>query len=161
MKSFGRKWRKFMFSIFKVYRAFDQGFAVVRNKKTKQDRLIIKVISGLLNLPETTVIYIPRDGSMVYIHTSDNKYIATVTRYQVKITNHKFFFVSNITDQMGESLINLALDKLESDVKTMEAGMMSNEENFLTDIYHEFKDKPENSNSAEGKDQSDFSNGLI
>lgn len=161
MKSFKRKWRKFLISIFKVYRAFDLGFAAVQNKKTKQDRLIIKVVSGLLNLPGTTVIYIPKDGSMVYIHTADNKYLATVTRYQVKITNHKFFFVSNITDQMGESLINLALVKLESDVKLMEAGMMLNEENFLTDIYQEFRDAPNPRNPFNKIDGSDFLNEIL
>jgi len=141
MKSLRRKWRKFLISVFKVYRAFDLGFAAVQNKKSKQDRLIIKVISGLLNSPGTKVIFLPKNGSMVYIHAGDNKYLATVTRYQVRITNHKFFFVSNITDQMAESLINLALVKLESDVKELEAGMMSNEENFLTDIYEGFRQK--------------------
>lgn len=150
-----------MISIFKVYRAFDLGFSAVQNKKTKQDRLIIKVISGLLNSPRSKVIYIPRDGSMVYIHSSDNRYLATITRYQVRITNHKFFFVSNITDQMGESLINLALIKLQSDVKEMEAGMMSNEENFLADIYEGFREKSEPHSTSSETDQPDFLNDFI
>ena len=161
MKLFRRRWRKFLISVLKVYRAFDLGFAAVQNKKTKQDRLIIKVISGILNLPGTTVIFIPRNGSMVYIHTSDNKYLATVTRYQVRITNHKFFFVSNITDQTGESLINLALVKLERDVKEMEAGMMTNEENFLTDIYEGFREKRETTGTSKEMSHSDFLSGII
>lgn len=161
MKSLKRKWTKFLISIFKVYRAFDLGFASVQNKKTKQDRLIIKVISGLLNSPGTKVIYIPKDGSMVYIHSSDNRYLATITSYQVRITNHKFFFVSNVTNQMAESLINLALIKLQSDVKEMEAGMMSNEENFLTDIYEGFREKREPHSTLHETDQPDFLNDFI
>ena len=161
MKSLRRKWRKFLISVFKVYRAFDLGFAAVQNKKSKQDRLIIKVISGLLNSPGTKVIFLPKNGSMVYIHTSDNKYLATVTRYQVRITNHKFFFVSNITDQMAESLINLALIKLESDVKELEAGMMSNEENFLTDIYEGFRQKNTSPVSQKNSSQSDLLDSII
>jgi hypothetical protein len=161
MKSLRRQWRKFLISILKVYRAFDLGFSAVQNKKSKQDRLIIKVISGLLNSPGTKVIFLPKNGSMVYIHASDNKYLATVTRYQVRITNHKFFFVSNITDQMAESLINLAVIKLEGDVKELEAGMVSNEENFLTDIYEGFKQKNTSPILQKDSNQSDFLDSVI
>jgi hypothetical protein len=161
MKSLRSQWRKFLISIFKVYRAFDLGFSAVQSKKSKQDRLVIKVISGLLNSPGTKVIFLPKNGSMVYIHASDNKYLATVTRYQVRISNHKFFFVSNITDQMAESLINLALIKLEGDVKELEAGMVSNEENFLTDIYEGFKQKNTSPILQKDSSQSDFLDSVI
>lgn len=145
MKSLKRKWRKILIYFLRLYRAFDLGITSARETKTKQDRMIIKVVSSVLDSAGAKVYYSPRNsrGPKVYIHTKDKRYIITMTKTQVSITNHKFFFNSYITDQMAESLINLALTKLEDDLKRLDSEIVSNEDNFLGDLYETFKKRKE------------------
>ena len=145
MESLKRKWKKTFIFFLKVYRAFDLGLEAAQNNKTRQDRMIIKVVSTLLESPGIKVYYLPKEPPKVYIHTKDKRFMVILSRYQIRITNHKFFFVAHVTDQMAESLINLAVSKLEKEVNLLDTEMVANEENFLSDLYHNFKRKKERS----------------
>ena len=137
---FRRKWRRLILLLYKFYRAFDLGYNATRMPKSKQDRMIIKAVSSILDSSGVKVIYSPV-GPKVYIHTKDKRYMIILSRSQVSITNHRFFLTSFVSDHMGESLMNLSLIKLDEEVKKLEWEIRDNENHFLDDIYQSFRNK--------------------
>lgn len=135
-----RKWRRLLLLLYKIYRALDLGLTASVTPKSKQDRMIIKAISSILDSPGIKVIYSPV-GSKVYIHTKDKRYMIILSKSHVSITNHRFFLSSFVSDQMGESLMRISLTKLDEEVKKLEAEIRDNENHFLEDIYQSFRRK--------------------
>jgi hypothetical protein len=132
----------------KFNRAVTKSFWKISASKSKNDRMVIKIVGTLLQNNETSVHYAP-NSSRIYLHTKDRKYIVSFDRYSIKITNHRFFFSTNLRDPVGDELIKLATDRLEKDLMKLDAEVNYNEDSFLNEVYSTVKRK--NSTSLASK----------
>ena len=117
-----------------------KGIWTISTSKSKNDRMVIKIVGTLLQNNETSVHYAP-NSSRIYLHTKDRRYIVSFDRYSIKITNHRFFFSTNLRDPVGDELIKLATDRLEKDLMKLDAEVNYNEDTFLNDVYSTVKRK--------------------
>jgi hypothetical protein len=143
MNSIKRNWKKSIIYLLKLKRAIGFSLSAAKSSKTKQDRMIVKVVSSVLDSPGIKIYYHPhgQTGPRVYIHTKDKKYIICLSKSHVRISNHKFFFSSYITDQMSDSLIQIALNKLEKEMERLEFESIESEDSFMSEIYQSFRKK--------------------
>jgi hypothetical protein len=114
------------------------------SSRTKQDRMLLKIVRTLLNTPDSKVYCLPA-SSRVYVHPKDKKYIIVFDYGGIKISNHRFFFNTSIKYRVGEEIVNAAKDRMERDLLKLNQEISYNEENFLDDVYLNFKKAKEKS----------------
>jgi hypothetical protein len=124
----------------KFNRAVTKGFWTISAPKSKNDRMVIKIVGTLLQNNETRVHYAP-NSSRIYLHTKDKRYIVSFDRYSIRITNHRFFFSTDLRDPVGDELIKLATDRLEKDLMKLDVEVNYNEDTFLNEVYSTIKRK--------------------
>lgn len=132
--------KKLRIFLAKFNRAVTKGIWEIRAEKTKQDRMVIKIVRTLLDTPDSKVYYAP-NASRIYLHTKDKRYIISFDKQSIKITNHKFFFNADLREHVGEELVAAATERLESDLKKLNQEVAYNEDSFLDDVYSNFKKK--------------------
>ena len=132
----------------KFNRAVTKSFWTISASKSKNDRMVIKIVGTLLQNNETRVHYAP-NSSRIYLHTKDRRYIVSFDRYSIRITNHRFFFSTDLRDPVGDELIKLATDRLEKDLMKLDIEVNYNEDTFLNEVYSTVKRK--NSTSLASK----------
>lgn len=132
----------------KFNRAVTKSFWTISASKSKNDRMVIKIVGTLLQNNETRVHYAP-NSSRIYLHTKDRRYIVSFDRYSIRITNHRFFFSTDLRDPVGDKLIKLATDRLEKDLMKLDVEVNYNEDIFLNEVYSTVKRK--NSTSLASK----------
>jgi hypothetical protein len=146
--NFRRTRKKIKIAFAKLNRAVTKGFWTISAAKSKNDRMVIKIVGTLLQNNETRVHYAP-NSSRIYLHTKDRRYIVSFDRYSIRITNHRFFFSTDLRDQVGDELIKLATDRLEKDLMKLDVEVNYNEDTFLNEVYSTVKRK--NSTSLASK----------
>ena len=124
----------------KINRAIVKGMWEIRAEKTRQDRMVIKIVRTLLDTPDCKVYYAP-SASRIYLHSKDNRYIISFDKQSIKITNHKFFFNADLREHIGEELVSAATDRLERDLKKLSEEILYNEDTFLAEVYSNFRKK--------------------
>jgi len=132
--------KKIRIYLAKINRAIVKGMWEIRSEKTKQDRMVIKIVRTLLDTPDSKVYYAP-SASRIYLHSRDKRYIISFDKQSIKITNHKFFFNADLREQIGEELVSAATDRLERDLKKLSEEIVYNEDAFLEEVYCNFKKK--------------------
>lgn len=130
----------------KTSRSFTRGTFGKSGEKSKQERTLLKIVRTLLNTPDSKVYCLPY-SSVIYLHPKDKKYIISFDHDWIKISNHKFFFTASIKYGIGEEMIAAAKNRLESDLSILKSEISYNEENFLDDIYVNFKKAKERSSN--------------
>jgi hypothetical protein len=61
----------------------------------------------------------------------------------IRITNHHFFFNSDLRSSVSDELINLAFSRIEEDMIKLESASIFNENIFLTEVYNSIRSKEE------------------
>lgn len=131
-------WKKFLVYTIRLYRAFGLTLTAVKTAKTKQDRMLMKIVTTLLENPTAIIKYFPQ-GPRVLVYTGDLNYIVSITRYEIKITDQNLFFDSYISDTLSENLMQLALVRLEEEFNFLEKRITGKGDAFLDEIYTHFK----------------------
>lgn len=142
MFSLTRAKRRFNLYFAKLYRGIRNGIWSARKPKTHQDRLILKVVRSVLEKPEIRLYYSPL-SSKIYIHTPDKKIIIIFGEYEINITNHKFFFSSNLRDGLGNMLMEYAKERIAFDMLKIQEAVSINENTFLSDLHQTFNESQE------------------
>ena len=132
--------KKIKITFAKLNRAVTKGFWTISAAKSKNDRMVIKIVGTLLQNKETRVHYAP-NSSRIYLHTKDKRYIVSFDRYSIRITNHRFFFSTDLRDPVGDELIKLATNRLEEDLMKLDVEVSYNEDMFLNEVYGVIKRK--------------------
>ncbi len=132
--------KRIKIALAKFNRAVTKGVWSISAPKTKNDRMVIKIVGTLLQNKDTRVHYAP-NSSRIYLHTKDRRYIVSFDRYSIRITNHRFFFSTDLRDPVGDELIKLATERLESDLMKLDVEVNYNEDTFLNDVYSTIKRK--------------------
>jgi len=112
----------------------------MRVPKSSQDRMIVKIVKSLLESQSARIFFSPR-SSKIYIYTEDKSYTIVFDRYSINITNHTFFFTYSLKEDIGNDLVNSAVERLEKDRISLEEEMIFNEKNFLGDVYDKINKK--------------------
>jgi hypothetical protein len=143
--NFRRTRKKIKIAFAKLNRAVTKGFWTISAAKSKNDRMVIKIVGTLLENKETRVHYAPNfyapNSSRIYLHTKDKRYIVSFDRYSIRITNHRFFFSTDLRDPVGDELIKLATNRLEEDLMKLDGEVSYNEDMFLNEVYGVIKRK--------------------
>jgi GTPase SAR1 family protein len=130
--------KKIKVFLIRTSRMFTGGVYGKRISKSKQERMLLKIVRTLLNTPDSKVYCLPA-SSRVYIHPKDRKYIIVFDYDGIKISNHRFFFNTSIKYRIGEEMVNAAKDRMERDLLKLNQEISYNEENFLSEVYSNFK----------------------
>lgn len=138
LKEIRNKWRRAIIYLIRLYRAFGLSLTTVKGAKTKEDRSISKLVATFLQSPSIKILYFPV-GPKIFIYTEDKKYIISLSRFQIRITDQTYFFSNFIPDTLAETLFSQVLERLSADVKKLEDTVAENEEKFLNEIFASFK----------------------
>jgi hypothetical protein len=114
----------------------------IRRRKSKNERMIVRIVRSVLNVPDSRVYY-SHKSSRFFLHTKDRRYIISMDSESIRITNHHFFFNSDLRSSVSDELINLAFSRIEEDMIKLESASIFNENIFLTEVYNSIRSKEE------------------
>lgn len=145
MFSFTSFKRRTKVRIAKTIRGISYGIGIMKNPKTPQDLLILKIVKSMLENNDNRVMISP-SYPRIYLYTKDRSVTVIYDMYNIRISNHKFFFTSALREGVGEEIIKLAKERIEKDLMRVENTIYDNEKNFLQNVYSNLE---ENSNKSE------------
>lgn len=122
----------------RYYRLISGRSSEIKHRRSKNERMILRIVRGVMNSPESRVHYSPK-SSRFFLHTGDKRYIISMDSCSIRITNHHFFFNSDLRLPVGEELIALAFSRIEADMTKLESDSIYNENVFLNDVYASIK----------------------
>lgn len=132
-----REIKIFKITIAKFVKKVKHSMGVSKIKKTSQDRMILKLVKSLLENKDMHVFFSPI-SSKVYVHSPEKEIVVIYDLYKISITNHKFFFTSYLMEGVGEEIIKIAKERIETEMSHIDVEAKSNEMNFLNDVYKNF-----------------------
>lgn len=95
-------------------------------KMTSEERKISSMIHNLLSNPENRVIYSVK-GKSIRIQTKDRKYVVSLTNSNIRIN----FVTVSINERIGSVLVDLVINRIESDIAEMDREVISDQKEFL------------------------------
>lgn len=125
----------------------------IRNKFHKKeilepnDILIKKTIANLLSSNKTTINLFPITNS-IYLQTENKEYTVILGENKVKITNHKLFIETYISDSFSKELTNMIYRCLDKRKTSMDNLITQNELDGLTYILNSLVTCNQNSQST-------------
>lgn len=114
----------------------------IRHRRSKNERMIIRIVRSVINVPDSRVYYSPK-SSRFFLHTKDRRYIISMDSESIRITNHHFFFNSDLRSSVSDELMGLAFSRIEEDMIKLESASIFNENIFLNEVYSSIKENSE------------------
>ena len=99
----------------------------------QNDVLIKKTVANLLSSDKNIINIFPTTNS-IYIQTEDKEYTVILSENKVKITNHKLFIETYISDSFGRELTTMIYRCLDKRKTQMDSLITQNELDGLTYI---------------------------
>ena len=132
--------KKIKLRFIRYYRIFSGKSTEINHRRTKNERMIIKIVRGVINAPDSMVHY-SHNSSRFFLHTKDKRYIISMDSCSIRITNHHFFFNSDLRLPVADQLISLVFSRIEDDMKELESDSVYNENIFLSEVYEAIGNK--------------------
>lgn len=114
----------------------------IKHRRSKNERMIIRIVRSVINVPDSRVYYSPK-SSRFFLHTKDRRYIISMDSESIRITNHHFFFNSDLRSSVSDELMGLAFSRIEEDMIKLESASIFNENIFLNEVYSSIKENSE------------------
>jgi hypothetical protein len=114
----------------------------IKHRRSKNERMIIRIVRSVINVPDSRVYYSPK-SSRFFLHTKDRRYIISMDSESIRITNHHFFFNSDLRSSVSDELMGLAFSRIEEDMIKLESASIFNENIFLNEVYSSIKENGE------------------
>jgi len=131
MNSIRRK--RLFFKWLKFWRDVKRSAAGHQIETTDEDRIMIKAVKIMIKRKDIRIFYSPLSHS-IYMQTPDHKYTIIFNEYEIRIANHKLFLSTKISSYIGSSLMMLGRERIEKEMKSVEAEVRKNEFKFLQDL---------------------------
>ena len=111
---------------------FKEAF-VPKYKPNKKEALILDVINGLCNHPETDIKMAPISGRY-YLLNKELQYWVRVFPDGITITNHKFTFTNTAPQGFQDMIVRILEEAIEKSRDEFETTVFKNEVNLLENI---------------------------
>jgi hypothetical protein len=131
MNSIRRK--RLFFKWLKFWRDVKRSALGHQIETTDEDRIMIKAVKIMIKRKDIRIFYSPLSHS-IYMQTPDHKYTIIFNEYEIRIANHKLFLSTKISSYIGSSLMMLGRERIEKEMKSVEAEVRKNEFKFLQDL---------------------------
>jgi len=131
MNSIRRK--RLFFKWLKFWRDVKRSALGHQIETTDEDRIMIKAVKIMIKRKDIRIFYSPLSHS-IYMQTPDHKYTIIFNEYEIRIANHKLFLSTKISSYIGSSLMLLGRERIEKEMKSVEAEVRKNEFKFLQDL---------------------------
>jgi hypothetical protein len=131
MNSIGRK--RLFFKWLKFWRNIKRSVIGYQLETTDEDRIMIKAVKIMVKRKDIRIFYSPLSHS-IYMQTPDLKYTIIFNEYEIRIANHKLFLSTKIASKIGDQLMMLGRERIEKEMKSVEAEVRRNEFKFLQDL---------------------------
>jgi hypothetical protein len=131
MNSIRRK--RLFFKWLKFWRNVKRSAIGHQIETTDEDRIMIKAVKIMIKRKDIRIFYSPLSHS-IYMQTPDHKYTIIFNEYEIRIANHKLFLSTKISSYIGSSLMLLGRERIEKEMKSVEAEVRKNEFKFLQDL---------------------------
>jgi len=131
MNSIGRK--RLFFKWLKFWRNIKRSVIGYQLETTDEDRIMIKAVKIMVKRKDIRIFYSPLSHS-IYMQTPDHKYTIVFNEYEIRIANHKLFLSTKIASKIGDQLMMLGRERIEKEMKSVEAEVRRNEFKFLQDL---------------------------
>lgn len=102
-------------------------------KLNEKETQLKNIVVGLLNHSETTV-FTCRLTDRYFIINNNLKYYSVLTRIELKLTNHRFFYTEIINDGFFKIIEKLLEEFIKKDRDKIEEEIFKNEKTLLDDI---------------------------
>ena len=118
---------------FKKLRIYFRNRIHKKEQLEQNDILIKKTIANLLSSESTDISIFPLSNS-IYLQTEDKEYTVILSENKIKITNHKLFIETYISDTFSKELTNMIYRCLDKRKIQMDSLITKNELDGLTYI---------------------------
>lgn len=123
----------------------------IKHRRSKNERMIIRIVRSVINVPDSRVYYSPK-SSRFFLHTKDRRYIISMDSESIRITNHHFFFNSDLRSSVSDELMGLAFSRIEDDMIKLESASIFNENIFLNEVYNSIRSKEDETAGVSGEE---------
>jgi hypothetical protein len=131
MNSIGRK--RLFFKWLKSWRNIKRLITGHQFEVTDEDRIMIKAVKAMLKREDIRIFYSPLSHS-IYMQTPDHKYTIIFNEFEIMVANHRLFLSTKINPKTGDSLMKMGRERIEREMKSVEAEVRKNEFKFLQDL---------------------------
>jgi hypothetical protein len=94
---------------------------------------MIKAVKAMLKREDIRIFYSPLSHS-IYMQTPDHKYTIIFNEFEIRVANHRLFLSTKINPKTGDSLMKMGRERIEREMKSVEAEVRKNEFKFLQDL---------------------------
>jgi hypothetical protein len=136
--------KRIFFRFLKFWRGFKRTTIGNYFETTDEDRIMIKAVKVMLKRDDIRIFYSPISHS-IYMQTPDHKYTIIFNEFEIRIANHHLFLSTKISSEIGNHLMQIGRERIEKEMKTVEAEVRRNEFRFLQDLTKFLETNEENS----------------
>ena len=122
--------RKAKVFIGKINRGIARGVSLTSNKKTYQERSVLRIVRSITEDPDGIVRYSPRSKKL-YLVPKNGAEIISLDRANIIIDARKI----SLSHNFGDLLFEMCIDRIESDLKTMDDEINKKEKMFFAEEY--------------------------
>jgi hypothetical protein len=98
-----------------------------------KEKQLYSIIEGLLRHKDTNVLVCPSTGRY-FIMNENFHYYSKIQINEIKVTNHRFYYVESIEQNFFKIISQLIDDYIKQDRDRIESEMFKNENQLLNDI---------------------------
>jgi hypothetical protein len=131
MNSIGRK--RLFFKWLKSWRNIKRLIGGHQFEVTDEDRIMIRAVKAMLKREDIRIFYSPLSHS-IYMQTPDHKYTIIFNEFEIRVANHRLFLSTKINSKTGDNLMKMGRERIEREMKSVEAEVRKNEFKFLQDL---------------------------
>jgi hypothetical protein len=131
MNSIGRK--RLFFKWLKSWRNIKRLITGHQFEVTDEDRIMIRAVKAMLKREDIRIFYSPLSHS-IYMQTPDHKYTIIFNEFEIRVANHRLFLSTKINSKTGDNLMKMGRERIEREMKSVEAEVRKNEFKFLQDL---------------------------
>ena len=131
MNSIGRK--RLFFKWLKSWRNIKRLITGHQFEVTDEDRIMIRAVKAMLKREDIRIFYSPLSHS-IYMQTPDHKYTIIFNEFEIIVANHRLFLSTKINSKTGDNLMKMGRERIEREMKSVEAEVRKNEFKFLQDL---------------------------
>jgi hypothetical protein len=142
MNSIGRK--RLFFKWLKSWRNVKRLITGHQFEVTDEDRIMIRAVKAMLKREDIRIFYSPLSHS-IYMQTPDHKYTIIFNEFEIRVANHRLFLSTKINSKTGDNLMKMGRERIEREMKSVEAEVRKNEFKFLQDLTKFLETDEENS----------------
>ena len=131
MNSIGRK--RLFFKWLKSWRNIKRLITGHQFEVTDEDRIMIRAVKAMLKREDIRIFYSPLSHS-IYMQTPEHKYTIIFNEFEIRVANHRLFLSTKINSKTGDNLMKMGRERIEREMKSVEAEVRKNEFKFLQDL---------------------------